>query len=202
VLHVLAVELPRLPYSIGEHYIPHRNVRTGCGCRALELGHGRLGPRTNCPLARTAANALEGDVGEQCASPAIRLLARKGAVWYVCTQLVSVCDAVSSGQEAAEGGRTELTVTEELQWPIDILEDHILVSDISHGSCRVRPALHTAATSRRLALSTAWLPSSCSDVTESNILDCTVSDSSDREPVSTVAGQVPHDRVAATLHTT
>ena len=83
VLHVLAIELPGLPCSIGEHHIPHRNVRTRCRRRALELGHGCPSPRSKCPLARTATDALEGNVGEQCASPAIRLLARKGAVWYV-----------------------------------------------------------------------------------------------------------------------
>ena len=85
VLHVLAAELPGLPYSIGEHNIAHRNIRTGRICRALELGHGRFNPMTDCPLACTAADVLEGDISEQCASPAICLLARKGAVWYVCT---------------------------------------------------------------------------------------------------------------------
>ena len=94
-------------------------------------------------------------------------------------------------------GWLELTVAEELQWPVDVLEDHVLVSDVTHSPRRVGPALHAAPTPRLLTLRAARLPTRRCNVAESDVSNRPMPNPSDREPVPAVAGQVPHDRVAA-----
>ena len=78
--NVFTFELPGAACPVGQHHLPHRDVRARGVRGALELSHGGLDARVQAPLAGAASYSLEGDVGEQSARLAVSFLAREGTI--------------------------------------------------------------------------------------------------------------------------
>ena len=101
-----------MPRFVRQRHLSERDVRTRRERGAFELRHGRRFTRKEGCLAAAAAHPRKRDVGEERARVSVRGVAGERAI-----------------------------PAEELDRPIHVFENHVLVPDIVHAPCGVGSAL-------------------------------------------------------------